>query len=71
MKTVTTDELLDAISELRSRFPSWRMGQLMANLTMAAGLESADAIWDIEDDRLLAAARRLLERNVDRVDSAE
>lgn len=70
MKTATRDELLDAISELRSRFPAWRMGQLVANLVMAAGLEGPEAIWDVEDDRLLGAARRLIERNTDRADSA-
>ena len=54
-----TDELLDAMSELRLLFPDWRMGQLIANLTMAAGGTDAGAIWDVEDEQLLMAARRL------------
>ncbi len=58
-----TDELLEAISELRLLFPDWRMGQLVANLVTAAGGMDAGAIWDMEDEKLLAAARRLIERN--------
>lgn len=63
MSTVTTDALLDAIHDLRARFPQWRMGQLIANLSMAAGFQNPEAIWDIEDEQLLVAARRLIERN--------
>lgn len=58
-----TDELLDALSELRALFPDWRLGQLIANLVTAAGGLDAGAIWDMEDEKLLAAARRLIERN--------
>jgi hypothetical protein len=58
-----TDELVDALSELRVLFPDWRTGQLIANLATAAGGMDASAIWDMEDDKLLAAARRLIERN--------
>lgn len=66
MNTATTDELLDALTELRGRFPHWRLGQLIANLVTAAGFDSVDAIWDVEDPQLLAAARRLIESNRDR-----
>ncbi len=64
-----TDELVDALSELRVMFPHWRMGQLIANLVMAAGGMDAGAIWDLEDDKLLAAARRIIERNGERIPS--
>lgn len=63
MTVYLADELAAAIAELRALFPDWRMGQLVANLVMAAGGADATAIWDIEDDRLLAAARRLIDRN--------
>ena len=63
MSRSTTDELTEAIAELRGLFPDWRMGQLVANLVMAAGGADGGAIWELEDDRLLAAARRLIERN--------
>jgi len=39
------------------------MGQLMANLVLAAGATDGGAIWDVEDEQLLAAARRLIDRN--------
>jgi hypothetical protein len=63
MKAAVTDELIEALSELRLLFPDWRMGQLVANLVMAAGATEGGAIWDLEDDRLLAAARHLILRN--------
>jgi hypothetical protein len=55
--------LVEALSELRVLFPDWRMGQLVANLLMAAGGTDASAIWGVEDERLLVAARRLIDRN--------
>jgi len=67
MNTVTTDELLDAVSELRVQFPQWRLGQLFANLATAAGCDTPEAIWDIDDSQLLTAARRLIEQNRERV----
>jgi hypothetical protein len=63
MSVSTAEELLGALSELRVLFPDWRMGQLVANLVTASGGTDAGAIWDVEDDQLLAAARRLIERN--------
>jgi hypothetical protein len=63
MSVALTDELIEAIAELRVLFPDWRMGQLVANLVTAAGGMDAGAIWDAEDQELLAAARRLIERN--------
>ena len=63
MKITAGEELIDAMAELRVLFPDWRMGQLVANLVTAAGGMDAGAIWDMEDDQLLAAARRLLDRN--------
>jgi hypothetical protein len=63
MKTVIADELLGALSELRVLFPEWRLGQLVANLVQAAGHDREGAIWDVEDEELLAAAHRLIQRN--------
>jgi hypothetical protein len=63
MTNTAGNELLTALQELRTLFPDWRMGQLVANLTQAAGRDRDGAIWDVEDDELLAAARRLIERN--------
>ena len=63
MTTTAGDELLAAMAELRALFPDWRIGQLVANLTQAAGRDRDGAIWDVEDEELLAAARRLIDRN--------
>ena len=63
MNVSVTDELLEAMSELRVLFPDWRMGQLVANLVTGAGGTDAGAIWDVEDGQLLVAARRLIDRN--------
>jgi hypothetical protein len=50
-------DLLTAFAELSRRYPDWRFGQLVANV---AGWADVD-IWDIEDTRLLAAARSHLQ----------
>ena len=63
MNVSVADELVEAICELRQLFPDWRMGQLVANLVTAAGGTEAAAIWYMEVEQLLAAARRLIERN--------
>jgi hypothetical protein len=63
MRATAADELLEALSELRGLFPDWRMGQLVANLMTATGASDAGAIWNVEDEHLLAAARRLIEQN--------
>lgn len=70
MNVTVSEDLLDAVSELRELFPDWRFGQLVANLVTAAGGTDATAIWDVEDEALLAAARRLIERNRNRDDAA-
>ena len=63
MNASTSEELIQAMAELRAIFPDWRMGQLIANLATAAGGVDAGAVWDVEDEQLLVAARRLIERN--------
>jgi hypothetical protein len=63
MNVSPAEELIGALSELRALFPDWRMGQMVANLVTAAGGSDAGAIWDVEDEQLLVAARRLIERN--------
>ena len=59
---VTRTELLQAIAELSELHPDWRLGQMLANLAMSAGKTEETAIWDLEDNEALSAARRLLER---------
>lgn len=66
MNHTTSDALVEAVGRLRELFPEWRFGQLIANLTTAAGCQELEAIWDVEDNLLLAAAQRLIARNGDR-----
>jgi hypothetical protein len=63
MNVSKAEDLMGVLSELRALFPEWRMGKLVANLVTAAGGRDVGAIWDTEDEQLLAAARRLIERN--------
>jgi hypothetical protein len=63
MSQVVADDLMNAVAELRVLFPEWRLGQTLVNLVTAAGGANAGDIWEMEDDRLLEAARRLVERN--------
>jgi hypothetical protein len=58
MNTRPRAELLAAIGALCQRYPDWRFGQLVANVAGWADQE----IWDVEDDRLLDAARLHLEQ---------
>ena len=62
MKT-SREELLQVLAELSVLFPDWRFGQLVANVATAARGPQVEAVWESEDDELLAAARRLVERN--------
>jgi len=71
MNATVSEDLLEAVAELREVFPDWRFGQLVVNLVTAAGGVDAAAIWDVEDEALLAAARRLIERNRGRQTTAQ
>jgi hypothetical protein len=59
-------ELLDALSELRRRYPDWRLGQLISNV---AGWTDQN-VWDIEDDELLAAIEAHLKQATQREQEA-
>jgi hypothetical protein len=45
------------VAELSEFVPEVRLGRLMANLSYLARGLSNEAIWDMEDEELLAAAR--------------
>jgi hypothetical protein len=57
----TRRDILRLLEELSAACPEIRMGQLMANLSHIARGPSAESIWDMEDEELLAAARKFLE----------
>lgn len=58
--TAPREELLRLLAELSAADPDLRLGQLMLNLATLALGAKPEAIWDAEDEDLLAAARRLL-----------
>jgi hypothetical protein len=59
--TTTREELLACLRELSETAPDLRLGQLVANLATLAHGAKVEAVWDAEDEELLAAARRLVE----------
>lgn len=54
-------EVLQVLAELSEVMPEVRFGQLLVNLSYLARGPSSDAIWDMEDEELLKAARQCLE----------
>jgi hypothetical protein len=58
MKQEQRTELLRVIAELWSRYPDWRLGQLVANVAGWAD----QGIWDVEDQQLFDAARLHLDQ---------
>ena len=58
----TREDLLKALAEVGKLHPEWRLGQMLANLAMAAGRSEASGVWDLEDSEALMAAQHLLER---------
>jgi hypothetical protein len=50
-------QLLRVLDELGEYTPDVRFGQLLANLSYMAKSFTAEAIWDVEDEELLEAAK--------------
>ncbi|MFO0959546.1 MAG: hypothetical protein U0800_19280 [Isosphaeraceae bacterium] len=50
-------ELLRLIEEMSKGYPEFRLGQLIANLAFWARGDQEGAVWNIEDQELMAAAR--------------
>lgn len=59
--TTTREELLRLLGNLSDQAPELRLGQMLANLATLAQGAKVEAIWDAEDDELVAAAKRLLD----------
>jgi hypothetical protein len=60
MTNPVRQDLLQALGELSAAFPEWRLGQMIANLAVVARGATGEAIWDVEDEELLAATHRQL-----------
>jgi hypothetical protein len=53
-------DVLRALEELSKTCPDYQFGQMIANLTMLARGDADGALWDMEDEELLTAARKHL-----------
>jgi hypothetical protein len=51
------NELLRLIEEISEGYPEFRLGQLIANLAFWARGDESGAVWNVEDQELIAAAR--------------
>jgi hypothetical protein len=63
MTEATRRELCDVFLQILQRFPDWRFGQLVENMSVAA--ESTP--YDVEDADLMRVARSFLDYNRDRI----
>lgn len=70
MQHLERQDLLRALGELSAAFPEWRFGQMIANLAVVARGATTESIWEVEDDELLAAVRRQLDRRAAESSSA-
>ena len=63
-------QLLRVLDDLGEYTPDVRFGQLLANLSYMAKSFTAEAIWDVEDEELLEAAKGHLQELAERHASA-
>lgn len=59
-------DVLHALGELSVTFPDWRLGQMIANLAVVARGATGEAVWDVEDEELLVAIHRQLDKHRER-----
>jgi len=52
-------EILEQLGRLSELAPEMRLGQLIANLATMAEGPWDETLWDLEDEKLLAAAAQL------------
>ena len=62
MNVAVHDDVMESLAELRRAVPSMRLGQLIANMATVARGAIPGAIWELEDDELLAAIRWQLQQ---------
>ena len=58
MITGQRQEILQLLERLSELTPDVRFGQLIANLSYLAVGPTTEAIWDMEDEQLVAAIRK-------------
>ncbi len=65
----TREDILRVLAELSEVEPSLRFGQMVVNLSYLARDWTNAAIWDVEDDEFLSAAREHLAARRDTLSS--
>lgn len=61
MSDAIRHELSEVLAEIALYAPDWRFGQMVALFSSAVRPSSPQAMWDVEDEELLAAARKQLD----------
>jgi hypothetical protein len=56
----TRKDMLHVLENLSEACPDYRFGQMIANLVMLARGDAEGALWEIEDEEVLAAAQKHL-----------
>jgi len=56
----TTRQLLETLERLQEANPTWRFGQLVANIALFARGPAKSSVYDVEDEELLRAAQEYL-----------
>lgn len=59
--TTTRQEILKALAEMSDRYPDWRFGQMVSNISCWAKGPTTEAIWDVEDQQFLETIKKHLE----------
>ena len=59
----TRQEILKALAELSDKYPDWRFGQTVANVSSWAKGPTVEAIWDVEDEQFLTALKKHLSKS--------
>ena len=59
-------DVVQALAEMSAAFPEWRLGQMIANLAVVARGATVEAIWDVEDEELLASLHSQLDKRHER-----
>lgn len=60
--TATRNDILKALEKLSERYPAWRFGQMVANVSYMARGATVEAIWDVEDQEFLNAINEHLNK---------
>ena len=60
-------QLLRLIEEMGEGYPEFRLGQLIANLAFWARGDQKGAVWNVEDEELMAAVREPIQNAKHRV----